>query len=178
MRWLTCAVCAATAAAFTPPPRLRPPATTRVVVPRGAPLAGKTRALQPLPTARGRTRVAPLAGKTRALQETNTNTPWHDKGDDFRKLLKEFREKVTKYILVAAARIKLYYLKARAFARTDKGRKVCGLAAILLFAVLTRKARAASALRRAELLAVEEVPWSQFLRSINKKGMVLSLIHI
>ena len=75
----------------------------RVVVPRGAPLAGKTRALQPLPTARGVTRVAPLAGKTRALQETNTNTPWHDKGDDFRKLLKEFREKVTKYILVAAA---------------------------------------------------------------------------
>ena len=164
MRWLL--VCA-TAAAFVVP---------RVVVPRGAPLAGKTRALQPLPTARGVTRVAPLAGKTRALQETNTNTPWHDKGDDFRKLLKEFREKVTKYILVAAARIKLYYLKARAFARTDKGRKVCGLAAILLFAVLTRKARAASALRRAELLAVEEVPWSQFLRSIERKGMVSEVL--
>ena len=167
MRWLL----VATAAAFAPPPRLRPPATTRVVVPRGAPLAGKTRALQPLPTARGVTRVAPLAGKTRALQETNTNTPWHDKGDDFRKALREFQAKVTKWVLVVAARIKLYYLKARAFARTDRGRKVCGLAAILLFAVLTRKARAASALRRAELLAVEEVPWSQFLRSIERKAL-------
>ena len=148
----------------------------RVVVPRGAPLAGKTRALQPLPTARGVTRVAPLAGKTRALQETNTNSPWHDKGDDFRKALKEFQAKVTKWVLVVAARIKLYYLKARAFARTDRGRKVCSLAAILLFAVLTRKARAASALRRAELLAVEEVPWSQFLRSIERKGAISEVL--
>ena len=67
----------------------------------------------------GRTRVAPLAGKTRALQETNTNSPWHDKGDDFRKALKEFQAKVTKWVLVVAARIKLYYLKARAFARAS-----------------------------------------------------------
>ena len=154
MRWLL--VCATATAFVTPPPRLQPLPTARRV---GAPR-----------------RPQPLAGKTRALQETNTNSPWHDKGDDFRKALKEFQAKVTKWVLVVAARIKLYYLKARAFARTDRGRKVCSLAAILLFAVLTRKARAASALRRAELLAVEEVPWSQFLRSIERKGAISEVL--
>ena len=94
MRWLL--VCATAAAFVTPPPRLRPLSTRRVATPR---------------------RTHPLSGKTRALQETNTNSPWHDKGDDFRKALKEFQAKVTKWVLVVAARIKLYYLKARAFAR-------------------------------------------------------------
>ena len=85
MRWLL--VCATAAAFVTPPPRLRPLATTcRVGAPR---------------------RTQPLAGKTRALQETNTNSPWHDKGDDFRKALKEFQAKVTKWVLVVAARERL-----------------------------------------------------------------------
>ena len=115
------------AAAFAPPaPRIHKLPSTRVLT-------------QPL-------RAAPLYGKTRALQETTDD---HDWGDDVRRALKQFQDKLTKYVMVVAARIRLTYLKARAFSRTEKGRRICGLAAILLFAVLTRKARVASAAKRA-----------------------------
>lgn len=142
------------AAAFAPPaPRIHKLPSTRVLT-------------QPL-------RAAPLYGKTRALQETTDD---HDRGDDVRRALKQFQDKLTKYVMVVAARIRLTYLKARAFSRTEKGRRICGLAAILLFAVLTRKARVASAAKRAEFLAVEEVPWSAFLKSVERRGAVSQVL--
>ena len=66
--------------------------------------------------------VAPLAGKTRFARDEE-HAPGMKKATTSRKALKEFQAKVTKWILVVAARIKLYYLRERARSRPDKGRR-------------------------------------------------------
>ena len=156
MRWLL-ALVASRAWALRAPARFvaRTPASARASRWRGAAAA----ALPRDPT------LVVLEGKTRQITE--------DDGADKNRLDK-WKKEVSVLVAVAWARCRVLALRFRAYAATPRGKRGLSIAFFVCLALLLRGAGGAGSTKAVE--AATEVPWSDFLGAVERKGRVADVV--
>mmetsp|Transcript_13145 Transcript_13145/g.39165 ORF Transcript_13145/g.39165 Transcript_13145/m.39165 type:complete len:276 (+) Transcript_13145:105-932(+) len=139
-------------------------ASALVLPPRRPALQRRAFASPAAPPVAPRPSRARLFGKTRAIEPAGDGGNW-------RKRLELAKQRALMFLAIVAARLKVAALKLRAFSATPVGRNVCAAAAALAFGTAMRGMRSATMAAQAELVP-REVPWSVFLKALDRKGRV------
>ncbi|KAH8072509.1 metalloendopeptidase [Aureococcus anophagefferens] len=105
------------------------------------------------------------SGKTRQITE--------DDGADKNRLDK-WKKEVSVLVAVAWARCRVLALRFRAYAATPRGKRGLSVAFFVCLALLLRGAGGAGSTKAVE--AATEVPWSDFLGAVERKGRVADVV--